>query len=392
MLQLYREMAGMPIQIEVVLDRDDASMLSCNVIQRLVALGCAITVGDHGGKVAAVNGGRISDWDILILASDDMVPVEKNYAKTMALKLIEYFPFYDGAVYFNDGYVGPKLCTLPVIGRRLYEQFGHVYEPCYTSMWCDNEQTALWLAMGRLVYVPYILIKHEHPANTKMRTDVLYQRNSEPWENDQKTFFRREKIVREHGQFAFDSPPLWLTICIATLPERRRPLKLLVDHLYAQMCKHPREVDIIFDSRKGLTTGVKRDALNRSARGHFVVAVDDDDWVSHDYIDRILAAIKANPDADCVELYGNIMIRGESRVFHHALKYSKWSESAGVYRRCPNHLNPVRRELAVKAGYPDKTIGEDADFSFKLYPMLRKEAPMDAAPLYFYFPHSGATK
>ena len=79
-LAAYRSMAGLPVAIEVVVDCDDRKMLSSEVLQRLCALDAVVTVGQHRSKVEAVNGGRVENWDILILASDDMIPIADGYA------------------------------------------------------------------------------------------------------------------------------------------------------------------------------------------------------------------------------------------------------------------------------------------------------------------------
>ena len=385
-LKEYRRLAGMPIDLEVVVDADDASMTSCETVQRLHDLGCLLTVGRHTSKVQAVNGGRVKDWDILVLASDDMVPVVDGYAVKISAAMQAQFPYLDGALHFNDGAMGSTLCTLPVIGRRFYEQFGFVYEPSYLSLYCDQEQTELWQAMGRLAYVPETLIEHRHPYLGKASRDGLYLRNDSLGAIDRATYERRVTMRREMAQWGFDSPALHLTVAIATQPSRKHLLDRLVDELYRQITKdRPRQAEVIVEA-VGNTTGEKRQKALDKAHGRFIAFVDDDDWVAHDYIERVVGAIERNGEADCVSLEGVMTTDGAGpEVFKHSVAYSDWRTENGIHLRCPNHLNAVRTDLARKAGFRAMTIGEDRDYSLRLRPLLKVEADAGREPLYFYW-------
>lgn len=385
----YRNMAGYPVTIEVVIDHDDRKMLSSEVLQRLCTLDAVVTVGQHRSKVEAVNGGQISDWDILILASDDMMPIVDGYARVIAEEMEKRFPHLDGLIYFDDGYAGERCCTLPIFGRRLYDQFGYVYEPSYRSLCCDVEQTELLRAMGRMSYVDKMLIEHQHPAAGKAAFDSLYVRNDALHAADRHIYEQRRDTRRSHAQFGFDSPPIALSICIATLPERRGQLVRLISYLYDQILRDaPRKVEIVIDSGDG-EIGAKRQRLIEKARGHYVSHIDDDDWVSYDYVKRVVGAIESTDySVDCVALSGSMTVNGGSEnAFHHSIKYREWfTDDEGVHYRSPNHLNPVRRELALTAGFPvEVSHGEDHEFSKRLLPLLKSEASPTDGTLYHYW-------
>lgn len=392
-LEKYRSMAGVPIAIEVVVDEDDSSMLDACVLQRLAALGCAVTVGDHRSKVEACNGGRERDWDVLVLASDDQVPVRDGYALRILEAMRHHWPRFDGAIYFDDGYQGKNLCTLPIIGRRFNDKIhGFIYEPSYISLSCDCEQTELWLQMGRLVYIDEKIIEHQHPAWGHVEKDALYKRNDAFADRDQKHYEERKGDRRERSQFGFCKPPLWLSICVCTVPERATQLDYLLDVIEAQdrWLKYfvdSREIEILIDDRGGVSIGEKRQALLERAKGHFVAFIDDDDGISFDYVYRILCAIKASPDTDCVNLIGMMTTNGEApQRFEHSIEHKEWGEKDGVLVRGPNHLNAVRRELALQAGFPWRSHGEDREYSERLRPLLKNEARVRGdSPLYYYW-------
>jgi len=71
----------------------------------------------------------------------------------------------------------------------------------------------------------------------------------------------------------------------------------------------------------------------------------------------------------------------------HSIRYDRWySEGTGddeVFYRPPNHLNPVQRDLARAARFPDRSHGEDHEYSMRLRPLLRSERFLEG-PIYFY--------
>lgn len=377
-LQKYREMAGVPVQIEVVVDEDDSKMLSAEVMQRLAALQCTLTVGNHKSKIEACNGGRVNDWDVIVLASDDQIPVVNNYGAKILTAMQERWPYFDGALHFNDGKQGKELCTLPVLGRRLYNQFGYVYAPEYKSLFCDREQTDVLQAMGRLSYIDEVLIEHRHPVWGRVENDPLYERNN--------TFLAGDRLIYEQRKL-FATPQLLLSILICSVPERRAQLDWLVNYLYAQIIPtYSLKVEIVIDDR-GLptTVGEKRQTLLGRARGRYVAFIDDDDGVAFNYVERILMACAE--DKDCCSLTGIMTENGKHpRRFDHSLTNSGWfTREDGSFARTPNHISAIRRDLALKAGFLPKNIGEDHAFSNALLPMLKTEASTGDAPLYFYW-------
>lgn len=394
-LAAYRELAESHVAIEVVIDSDDETCNNTQFLQRLYDLDCKITIGQHQSKIAAVNAGRVDDWAIMALVSDDMVPVSRGYDRRIVEVMNEHFPLLDGLIYFNDGYNKehvregkPVLCTLPIFGRHLYDQFGYVYYPEYGSIYSDDEQTELLHAMRRAVFVDELLIEHRHHAASKAPSDALYQFNDSKWGAADKALCEsRRALYWPHAQFAFRSPPLWLSILVCSTIARADKLARLVDYLRHQMRFHPRAVELCVSVDDGaMPIGEKRQRLLERAVGHFVAFIDDDDWVAHDYVDRILSALEKDPGVDCCSLWGVLTTNGDRpESFHHSLAHERWATTVeGLHVRTPNHLNAVRRTLALEAGFPAKDFGEDHDFSKRLRPLLRREAVIDGV-LYYYW-------
>lgn len=139
-------------------------------------------------------------------------------------------------------------------------------------------------------------------------------------------------------------------------------LSVLLQELERQI--GPRDVEILVDRSEG-TTGAKRNRLLSEAKGKYIAFIDDDDAVSHRYIDLILEAVKDNPD--CLSLIGVMTTNGNNpKRFVHHLDYDKYFEKDGVYYRPPNHLNVIRASIAKRYLFPDKTFGEDTEWAMAI--------------------------
>ncbi len=172
-----------------------------------------------------------------------------------------------------------------------------------------------------------------------------------------------------------------LSILICSLTKRHRTLNELMRKLKEQKTDR---VEILVEIDGGqITTGAKRNFLLSRAKGDYIAFIDDDDAVSGDYVGKILKAIKTRPDCCGMEGIISFKKRNESRLFIHSIQYKEWYEMDKVYYRCPNHLSPVKRELALQVGFPDRTVGEDRDYSMRLLPLLKTEVYING-PIYFY--------
>ena len=174
-----------------------------------------------------------------------------------------------------------------------------------------------------------------------------------------------------------------LSILIPTLEERRESLAGLRAELDRQVGKRNVEVLHLSDNRQ-MSIGQKRNMLLNQSQGEYVAFVDDDDMVFYDYVDKVLNALTRNPD--CTSLTGEIVFSdGYSRPFIHSLRYTQWIDDHGnkVYYRPPNHLNAVRRSIAVQVGFPPWNSGEDRSFSMGIRHHLKTEQWIDGC-IYTY--------
>jgi glycosyltransferase involved in cell wall biosynthesis len=169
---------------------------------------------------------------------------------------------------------------------------------------------------------------------------------------------------------------------IPSLRKREILLRELLDSIYSQQTTG---VEVLVDIDDGQdSVGKKRNRLLSKASGEYVSFVDDDDRLSSRYVERILNAISTAPDV--IGITGIITTDGMNpKKFIHSLAYKQWSEDSQAYYRNPNHLNPVKRTLALQVGFLDINCGEDADYSKRLLPLLKTEVFIPENLYYYQF-------
>ena len=160
--------------------------------------------------------------------------------------------------------------------------------------------------------------------------------------------------------------PFILSVLICTLEDRKELLLRLLDVLEPQCQGKP--IEILVESDNGqVSIGEKRQKLLERATGKYVCFIDDDDLVSEKYIEDIFRALWIKSDATHCSLKGILRQPNKAdRRFEHSNLYKAWATIDGKYVRPPNHVNVIRRDLALQAGFTSINWGEDKAFSEKL--------------------------
>ncbi len=165
---------------------------------------------------------------------------------------------------------------------------------------------------------------------------------------------------------------LTLSILIATMPSRLDKLDSLMAELNKQCNPYPEQIEILIDPVISYNIGTKRNKLLEKAKGDYIVFIDDDDHIFPNYTWSIIQACSIGND--CIGISGIITINGKNqRQWHISKEYGKWHQSGSIYYRTPNHISPVKRELALQAGFPEIAFAEDAEYSRRLLPLLKTE-------------------
>lgn len=180
----------------ISMDYDDESMNNDEVCDKLETYeNLFYYFNDTRTKISACNA-NIQDFnfEIVMLASDDMVPLVKGYDDIIRNNMKKYYPDTDGVLWFFDGN-RRDLNTLCILGKKYYDRFGYIYHPGYKSFYCDDEFTRVADKLKKQTFIEDIIIKHEHPDIPQYRDklDDLYVKNHKYYTVDFKFFELRKK-------------------------------------------------------------------------------------------------------------------------------------------------------------------------------------------------------
>lgn len=177
-----------------------------------------------------------------------------------------------------------------------------------------------------------------------------------------------------------------LSILIPTTEDRQEFLSRLMEVLNPQVFLYSDRVQVCIDrTGKHMTTGAKRNKLIEEAIGDYIVFLDDDDMITHDYVQKILEATVTNPD---VITFRGFMITDNKFdtvvefILHHGEQYEARN---GKYYRFPNHIVPMRKEAVKTFKFPDVWLGEDYAWAKAIHDagVLKTHIHIDQM-LYFY--------
>lgn len=191
----------MDYRVLVSADLDDKTMTSPDIINFCKDYPKVILIhGDSRNKVHAINRDmefvEEYPWEILVNFSDDMKFTVRSWDIIIRQRIKDAFQgSLDCFLHFNDGFVGPALATMSIIGREYYRRDKYIYHPSYKSVSCDAEAYYVAIARKRHVYFNEIIFLHNHPANhpghSDIKIDHIYRHNERFADEDTKNYFER---------------------------------------------------------------------------------------------------------------------------------------------------------------------------------------------------------
>jgi len=175
-----------------------------------------------------------------------------------------------------------------------------------------------------------------------------------------------------------------LSILIPTLPARINCLSNLIQKLNKQIINFgyiDRVQILILCDTKEYTVGEKRNRLLELSTGKYVCFIDDDDDISDNYLCEIIKAIESN--ADVITFCGDYVDNNRVTPFSISSVHRDNFDEVNMLYRLPNHLCPVKRELALNCMFTNKNFGEDSDYAELLNKIINSEYHINLK-LYFY--------
>lgn len=345
------------------------------------------------------------DEEILSMIGDDMVFETKDWDTTI-LDMFNKHKDNVLMVHCNDGMRGAgnpfpnhePLAVNSFVHRLYRETFGYYVREEWKHGYHDTWLHDVFSMAGRRIYTHDIMINHLHVSNPNADTQVdkvtdrLNQSYGEVSDPDglYKSLIplRKQEVDRLKEIIEEKEATKLLSILICTMYSRDSYFQRLLVKLREQ---ENSDIEIHYEIDDGtMSIGEKRNKLLDKSNGKYIAFIDDDDMVADDYIKLVLDAInKSEPDVIGIHLLMTVDGQNEERTYH-SLKYDHWYDEPDPdrngkrrYFRNPNHLNPVKREHAMKTRFPSIDFGEDKKYSENLLPYLKTEEYIES-PIYYY--------
>jgi len=183
-----------------------------------------------------------------------------------------------------------------------------------------------------------------------------------------------------------------LSILILTLPTRIDSYSRLIKSLNQQVIEnnliHRVQILTLCDTKE-ISVGEKRNILLNKSIGRYVCFIDDDDVIATNYLSVIMSALNSN--ADVITFCGDYVENEIRTPFSISMVHRGNYNHTNMFYRLPNHLCPVKREIALSCQFTDKNFGEDSDYAEKINKYLKNEYHIQEK-LYFYMYDSNTSQ
>jgi len=179
---------------------------------------------------------------------------------------------------------------------------------------------------------------------------------------------------------------LSILICAVEIEERQIKLKKLVSELHRQISKNYAEeiVEILVDAdNMTKSVGQKRKDLISKAKGNFVCFIDDDDFITENYLSTILNHLNIGID---ILLIGISHIENginKTKILP-SLFIDNLTTNDVVFKTNHFHLCPHKKSIAELVSFDCVNFAEDMIYSQKMVKHISNHAVI-SDPIYIYF-------
>ena len=191
-------------------------------------------------------------------------------------------------------------------------------------------------------------------------------------------------LLKMYRRLANNRTQYDLTIIILSLPNRLEQLQGLITELKRQSANKSVQIVYVGDN-KTMTVGKKRNLALTMADGNYVCFIDDDDWVSEDYVSSIVEAIEGNPDVITfhVQKYKN-GVKGKQQRYYKDASRPYLAPDRTHYKLAPNHLCAWKKEV-IKESFPNKSLCEDHEWAEMMTRHVNNIHQIDKVLYHYYY-------
>ena len=186
------------LRVIISIDSDDYTWGRYYEVLGKITEGCKIDLliikNDNKCTVEAINSAKpYIDGELIIIFSDDTDCFNRwdtelsEFSKDLFGKYI---------IKTSDG-IGTDLITMPIFSKEYIDNFGYIYHPSYSHMFCDTELTCVAHLLGNVIDGSKFVFNHLHYTKKYHPKDRIDVKN-------QKTFYTGMENFKNRMRINFD--------------------------------------------------------------------------------------------------------------------------------------------------------------------------------------------
>jgi hypothetical protein len=179
---------------------------------------------------------------------------------------------------------------------------------------------------------------------------------------------------------------LSILICSVENNERQESLKKLIQELNTQIFSNYADniVEILVEKDNGtISVGQKRNNLIEKAKGEFICFIDDDDFVTENYLSTILHHLNSELDILLISIQHIENGVNKPKIIP-SLYIDNLDTGEAVFKTNHFHLCPHKKTIANKVLFECINFSEDMIYSQKMVNHINNHY-LISQPIYIYF-------
>ena len=179
---------------------------------------------------------------------------------------------------------------------------------------------------------------------------------------------------------------LSILICSVDIEERQIKLKKLISELNRQISKNYAEeiIEVIVDTdNMNKSVGQKRNDLIQKSQGEFICFIDDDDFISENYLSSILHHLNSGIDILLIGIEHIVNGVNQTKILP-SLYIDNLNTGEAVLKTNHFHLCPHKKSIAERVLFDCINFAEDMIYSQKMVKYINNSYVL-STPLYIYF-------
>lgn len=377
------ELANNPEQVEFVayIDDDDHSYDGLELSRLFKVLGPRVVLSEAWNRCW-----EFAEGEIYHHGGDDNLFRTKGW-DTIVLQTFERHPDRILFAYGDDGNEQSRLNKFGTHGfvhKNWTDVTGKFVPPYFVSDYNDTWFNDVSKAIGRHVHME-ILIEHMHytlgkseiDQNTRDRLARHEKERPQDLYYSQALKDEREAEANKLKRSIEEHSTVKWSILVATLGQREERFKRLLSVLAPQVEKYGGQIEILaYWNNFDRPLPEIRQSLVEEARGQYVSFIDDDDLVPSYFCDEVMERLGT---VDYIGWQMQAYTNGEKlKPTFHSLKYEKWFDDDKGYYRNTSHLNPIKREIALKESFiVPQGVAEDEAWATRIAKHVKTESYID---------------